>query len=98
MTDLVSSPSWVVSLAALPSIASGVWVYWRWWIERTDKKTDGAITREQNWAKELEAQRAALSREQADLFDRLRSEVARVQARLTDVEQDRDRGWDLARW
>lgn len=98
MTELANSPWWVVAAAALPSTASGVWVFWRWWAERVDKLQDTTVTREQSWARELEAQRAALSRDQAELFDRLRTELARIQSRLAELEQDRDRAWDLARW
>jgi len=98
MIEVASSPWWVMSAAALPSLASGVWVFWRWWVERGDKLSEGELTREQMLLRDLETQRAALSREQAELFDRLRTELARVQARLAELEEDRDRGWDLARW
>lgn len=95
---LDASPWWVVTAAAVPSVASGAWVLWRWWAERDDKRADRLLTREQTLIRELEAQRAALGKEHADLFDRMRAELLRVQARLREVEQDRDRGWDLARW
>lgn len=98
MADLAGSPWWVVSAAVLPSAASGLWVFWRWWVERGDKLSEGALSREQATLRDLETQRAALSREQAELFDRLRTELARTQLRLDELEQDRDRGWDLARW
>ncbi len=98
MADVAGNPWWVVTAAALPSAASGIWVFWRWWIERDDRLKEGAHSREQVLLRDLESQRAALSREQAELFDRLRTELARTQARLADVEGDRDRGWDLARW
>jgi hypothetical protein len=98
MTDLASGPWWVVTAAAAPSVASGLWVFWRWWVERGDNLNDRVHTREQVLLRDLETQRAALSREQAELFDRLRNELMRTQARLAEVEQDRDRGWDLARW
>lgn len=98
MTDVASSPWWVVTAAAVPGAASGLWVFWRWWVERRDKLSEGALTREQVLIRDLEVQRAALSREQADLFDRMRAELGRTQVRLAEVERDRDRGWDLARW
>lgn len=98
MAEVAGGPWWVVTAAAIPSIASGLWLFWRWWIERGDKLSDGAAAREQLLMRDLEALRVALSREQGELFDRLRGELARAQARLAEVEQDRDRGWDLARW
>lgn len=98
MPDLANGPWWVVTAAAAPSVASGLWVLWRWWIERGDKLHGDVATREQTVLRDLEAQRLALSRDQAELFDRLRTELERVQRRLLDVERDRDRGWDLARW
>jgi hypothetical protein len=42
MTDPTASPWWVVAMASLPSIASGFWVSWRWWVERGDKLHDGS--------------------------------------------------------
>lgn len=98
MIDLAGGPWWVVTAAAAPSVASGFWVFWRWWVERGDKIQDGALTREQSLLRDLETQRLALSRDQAELFERLRTELARMQMRLLEVERDRDRGWDLARW
>lgn len=98
MIDLTNSPWWVVTAAAAPGTASGFWVFWRWWVERRDRLHEGALSREQVLLRDLEAQRAALCREQADLFDRLRTELARTHARLAEVEQSCDRGWDLARW
>jgi hypothetical protein len=98
MPDLSTSPWWVVSAAALPSAASGVWAFWRWWLERGDKKNETLLTREQTALRDLENQRIALAREQADLFERLRTELSRTQTRLAELEQDRDRAWDLARW
>lgn len=95
---LPGSPGWVVATAAVPSVMGGLWVFWRWWVERDDKLTDGKRTREQSLIHELETQRAALSREQAEMFDRIRGELTRTQLRLVEVEHDRDRGWDLARW
>lgn len=88
----------MVTAAAAPSVASGFWVFWRWWVERGDKIQDDTLTREQSLLRDLEAQRLALSRDQAELFERLRTELARMQTRLLEVERDRDRGWDLARW
>ena len=98
MAELAGSPVWVVAAAAIPSAASGLWVFWRWWVERRDKLTAGTFTREQALMRDLEVQRAALSREQAEVFDRMRAELGRTQARLVEVERDRDRGWELARW
>lgn len=93
-----ASPWWVVLAAAVPSAASGAWVVWRWWADRGDTRAVQQATRDQALMRELETQRAALSREHADLFDRIRAELLRCQSRLAEVEHDRDRGWDLARW
>ena len=98
MIDAASGPWWVVAAAAAPSVASGFWVFWRWRVERGDKIQEGTLTREQSLLRDLEAQRLALSRDQAELFERLRTELARLQTRLLEIERDRDRGWDLARW
>ena len=97
MADVPNGPWWVIIAASAPSAASGLWVLWRWWIERGDKLHGDVTIREQTLLRDLEAQRVALSREQADLFERLRNELERTQKRLLEVERDRDRGWDLAR-
>ena len=93
-----ASPWWVVAAAAIPSFASAAWVAIRWWAERDDKTSDRTLTRHQDLLRELEAQRTALGREHADLFDRMRAELLRKEARVAELERDRDRGWELARW
>lgn len=97
MAEAAGGPWWVVAAAALPSMASGVWVVSRWWVDRADRHADDATSREERLAREVESQRAALSREQAELFDRIRVELVRCQTRLVEVERDRDWAWDLAR-
>ena len=98
MSEGVGGPWWVVAAAALPSTASGLWVVWRWWLERADRQSAGASSREERLAREVEAQRAALSRDQSELFDRIRAELVRCQTRMGEVEHDRARAWDLARY
>ena len=91
-------PWWVVAAAGIPSCASALWVVWQWWSTRDEKRADRELTREQVLMKELEGQRAALSREHVELLDRLRTELTRREVRCAELERDRDRGWDLARW
>ena len=91
-------PWWVVALAALPSAISAVWVVWRHWSERGDRRAEAMLTREERQARDMQAQRDALTRDQAAMFDRLRTEIERERARTSELEKDRDRGWDLARY
>lgn len=98
MADGVAGPWWVVAGAALPSLASGLWVVSRWWIERSDRNQIDVATREERLARQIEDRRVALSHEQAELFDQVRTELLRCQSRLLEVERARDRGWDLARY
>lgn len=98
ISDVVGGPWWVVAGAALPSLASGIWVVSRWWVERGDRNQTTLVSREERLAQEVEARRITLAHEQAELFERIRTEVVRYQARLLDMERERDRGWDLARY
>ena len=91
-------PWWVVVAAGLPSAASAAWVCWRWYAERGERQSDRLLTREQAILRNLDLQRAALGREHSELLDRLRAELLRKEARCAELERDRDRGWDLARW
>ena len=83
---------------ALTCSVCGAWVALRWWADRRERRETAVMTREERLARDLDAQRAALSKEHADLFDRMRTELVRCQTRLVELERDRDRGWDLARW
>lgn len=96
--ELAGGPWWVVAAGALPSLLSGLWVVWRWHTDRRDRRQEGALTREERLGRELEAQRVALSKDQTELFDRLRGELARLQTRVLDLERDSHRGWFLARY
>jgi hypothetical protein len=98
MTDALAGPWWVVAGAALPSLASGLWVFSRWWLERADRNQVDAVIREERLAREVEERRVALSHEHTELFERVKTELLRCQSRLHQVERDRDRAWDLARY
>lgn len=97
-----SGPWWVVVMAALPSVASGAWIAYRWWVDRQDRRESAQVmvtlTREERDRRDLETQRAALSADQARVFDQLRAELARLRPLLEETEYDRDRGWELCRW
>jgi len=108
-TDAAGSSLWVVLIAAVPSIAAGIWVFWKFWIERADRRAgkvaDVTLTREERIMKEMDLRAATLSKENADLFDRAKAELLRAQTRCADLERDRDRleqnierGWNLARY
>ena len=102
MDGQASGPWWVVVMAALPSAASGAWIAYRWWVDRQDRRegaqVTAALTREERIQRDLETQRAALSADQARVFDQMRAELARLRPLLEETEYDRDRGWELCRW
>lgn len=98
MMEQATGPWWIVVLSAMPSIGGGMWVAWRWMLERKDRRQDATLTREERAHRDLESQRAALSADQARMFDQMRTEIARLRPLLEAVEYDRDRGWELCRW
>ena len=49
-----ASPWWVVAAAAIPSAASGLWVFWRYLVERGDRRTTDTLTREQALMRDLD--------------------------------------------
>lgn len=80
-----------------PAIA-GAWKAYQYF--RKDRREERAaeMTVTEKIQADLLAQRAALSREQVELFERMRLELARAHSRADELEDDRDRGWDLARY
>lgn len=94
----VAGPWWVAVAAAVPSVASGTWVVWRWWADRGDKKVVETLTYQERVQRDLDTQRTAMSADQQRMVDALRVELSRFQVRNAELERDRDRGWDLARW
>lgn len=92
------SGSWImVALGAVPGILSGGWVALRWWAERGDKRDVQSLSHQERLAQEMDSQRAAMSKDAADLFDRARAELLRVDTRRLALERDCQQGWDLAR-
>jgi hypothetical protein len=89
---------WAAAVGILPGAGSFAWVGWRWWLDRADKRQDASLSREERLQHELETQRAALSKEQAELFDRLRAELGRAEAGRAEAERQAERWGCLARW
>lgn len=104
MADQAGSPWWVVLAAAVPSAASGLWVFWRWWVERGDKRHETTLSREERLMRDLDLQRQGAAKDAAEIFARTKAELDRLYARVLEIERerdrleaDRDRGWNLAR-
>ena len=90
---------WLVLLGgAVPSIAGGLFVVWRLWLERGTKRLDVQITREERITRDTDARVLQAAKIDADVIARGIAEVASLVLRMRTVEQDRNRGWDLARW
>lgn len=89
---------WVAAVGMLPGAGSFAWVGWRWWFDRADKRRDASLSREERLQRELETDRTALSKEQAELFDRLRSELERTEAGRSEAEREAEKWAWLARW
>lgn len=99
-----NGPWWIAAAASFPSIAGGVWVVWKALIERKDKQHTEELTREQMLMRDLDLQRAAASKEASDVFERVKSELARRDAeamrrdeRIDALEKEIDRWVTVAR-
>lgn len=91
-------PRLAILAAAVPSLASGSWIFWQWWAKRSDEKETRELTREERRAQELDKLQATLSAETSSRVTELRQDLRDLRAELTETRRDRDRGWDLARW
>jgi hypothetical protein len=99
---LLDDPKVIMLMAALPSVASGMWICYRTFIERKDKRREADetrdMTRDERRARELDAQQSNFSTEQMRWFGDLRQELKDKNAELVETRRDRERGWDLARF
>ena len=92
------NPWWVVLIAALPSAGSGIWVFWRWWAERGDKKEDTALSRQERATQMTDARMSDIARRDAERITGLELRISILEGTRGRTEFERDRGWDLARW
>lgn len=85
-----SFPSWLVALiGALPT--AGILAWHRFWVERKDK-------RQEMTADLRDRARATMDAQSLAMYDRVELQNKGLVARLIEVDTDRNRGWDLARW
>lgn len=97
MPDVTGGPWWVIAAASAPSIASGAWVVWRWWVERKDKSDAAELSSEERQMVLLQKARESLDASQQSLFGTLSVENERLRGELVITRKDRDRGWALFR-
>jgi hypothetical protein len=91
-----NTPSWFIAFAgfapaALVGIVTQLLVWRKFRIERGDK-------RDETDADHRDRVRVTMDAQSLAMWDRLEAENKRLAARLQDIEHDRDRGWDLARY
>ena len=100
LADLPSSASawWVVAIGSIPGAISAVWVAYQFLSNRHDKRASEHLTREERREKDLDEQQAGLTRQASELVTGLRDENKGLRERIIEVERDRNRGWDLARY
>lgn len=99
-----NGPWWIAAAASVPSIAGGFWVIWKALLDRKDKQHTEELTREQMLMRDLDAQRVAASKEAAELFERVKLELARRDAeaaglreRIDALEKEIERWISVAR-
>jgi hypothetical protein len=84
-------PWWVVALGGGPGMIGAIWTAWNVWIKRRDDRSD----RTQSVAEKREER---LAGENAAIIANLRVENDRTNARLDEIERDRDRAEVNARF
>ena len=104
MSDTTSWWQVVVVPAAFASIP-GMFKIYQWWSDRGDKVSAQHLTADERRQATMLAEREQLTREQRETFERVEAErdraiaeADRLRARIRDLEHDRTRGWDLARY
>jgi hypothetical protein len=91
-------PRLSILVAAVPSVASGIFVWWQWRGTRSDQREDREMSRDDRRARELDQQQASLGAETSRWFGDLRQENRDLRIELAETRRDRERGWDLARF
>lgn len=88
-------------VTAVPLCIKGV----QWLISRRDSKPITSMSLWERQQAAVAAERESLNKGQRDYIERVEGErdralerLERLQIKLEDVEDDRDRGWDLVRW
>lgn len=71
--------------------AAAVFTWFKFFRERSDKKGETVSDLRDRVRSTMDAQSLAM-------YERLERENKRLAERLREMERDRDRGWDLARW
>lgn len=85
-------PNWLsMAVGAFTPSALALLAWWKFRTERGDKRSETTSDLRDRLRATMDAQSLAM-------YDRLEGENKRLSARLKEIEKDRDRGWDLARW
>lgn len=88
--------------SALPPTGMGVWAFWKYQLDRRDKRAEASdtreSTREERRSRELDKQQESFSAEQQRWVADLRQENKDLRTELNETRRDRDRGWTVARW
>jgi hypothetical protein len=71
--------------------AAAVFTWFKFFRDRSDKHVETVTELRDRVRSTMDVQSLAM-------YDRLEAENKRLTARLRDIERDRDRGWDLARY
>lgn len=96
--DLGISPWWVMVGGAIPSIAGGLFVVWKLWYERGTEKVKGELTREERLMQDMDSRINLAAKIDAEVIARGVNEIASLIIKNKILEEDRNRGWNLARF
>lgn len=100
--DYLTDARFAIVWSAMPPFGMGVWAYWKYQLDRRDKRVEAndtrEMTREERRSRELDKQQDTMTTEQWRMLTEVRRDNDDLRARLAERTKEADRWWFLARF